>query len=108
MFQNRTTGRAGAPLLNVHIKLVNWEEGNYRVTDKPYPRGEVSTNQGRRPKTMKPPCRKNLRYYMYGTVDTKVLLSVFLRLIQSFKCCGSGSLSRRRNFFLLKCRIQQN
>jgi hypothetical protein len=42
MFQNRTTGRAGAPLLNVHIKLVNWEEGNYRVSDKPYPRGEVS------------------------------------------------------------------
>jgi hypothetical protein len=28
--------------LNVHIKLVNWEEGNYRVSDKPYPRGEVS------------------------------------------------------------------
>jgi hypothetical protein len=26
----------------VHIKLVNWEEGNYRVSDKPYPRGEVS------------------------------------------------------------------
>ena len=25
----------------VHLKLVNWEEGNYRVTDSPTPRGEV-------------------------------------------------------------------
>ena len=23
------------------LQLVNWEEGNYRVTDKPYPRGEI-------------------------------------------------------------------
>ena len=37
----RTTARAGAPLMNVDVKLVNWEEGNYRVTDKPNPRGEV-------------------------------------------------------------------
>ena len=34
------TGRAGAPLYDVDIKLVNWEEGGYRVTD-PNPRGEV-------------------------------------------------------------------
>ena len=26
---------------DVHIKLVNWEEGNYKVTDQPRPRGEV-------------------------------------------------------------------
>ncbi|KAG9510695.1 Long-chain-fatty-acid--CoA ligase 4, partial [Fragariocoptes setiger] len=32
---------AGAPLKNVFIRLVDWEEGNYRVTDKPLPRGEV-------------------------------------------------------------------
>jgi len=38
---DRTTGRAGAPLLNVKMKLVNWEEGNYLVTDKPNPRGEI-------------------------------------------------------------------
>ena len=38
---DRKTGRAGAPLLDVKVKLVNWEEGNYRVTDKPRPRGEV-------------------------------------------------------------------
>jgi len=39
--RDRTTGRAGAPLMNVDIKLVNWEDGNYRVTDKPCPRGEI-------------------------------------------------------------------
>merc|ERR1712013_374311 len=27
--------------MGVHIRLVDWEEGNYRVTDKPRPRGEV-------------------------------------------------------------------
>ena len=26
---------------DVNIKLVNWEEGNYKVTDQPCPRGEV-------------------------------------------------------------------
>ena len=31
----------GAPLSGCHIKLVNWEEANYRVTDKPNPRGEI-------------------------------------------------------------------
>jgi len=39
--RDRMTGRAGAPLYDVHIKLVNWEDGNYRVTDTPNPRGEV-------------------------------------------------------------------
>ena len=28
-------------LQGVQLKLINWEEGNYRVTDKPCPRGEV-------------------------------------------------------------------
>lgn len=36
-----TFGRVGAPTTVCDIKLVNWEEGNYRVTDKPYPRGEI-------------------------------------------------------------------
>lgn len=36
-----TTGRVGAPLQVCDIKLVNWEEGNYRITDKPRPRGEI-------------------------------------------------------------------
>lgn len=30
-------GRVGAPLTVTDIKLVNWEEGNYRVTNKPHP-----------------------------------------------------------------------
>ncbi|CAG9854208.1 unnamed protein product [Phyllotreta striolata] len=34
-------GRVGAPCTICDIKLVSWEEGNYRVTDKPYPRGEI-------------------------------------------------------------------
>jgi len=39
--RDRKTGRAGAPLMDVDIKLVNWDEGNYRVTDTPNPRGEI-------------------------------------------------------------------
>jgi len=35
------TGRVGPPVGGINIRLVNWEEGNYRVTDKPRPRGEV-------------------------------------------------------------------
>ena len=38
---DRTTGRVGAPLMNVRIKIVSWEEGNYLITDKPHPRGEI-------------------------------------------------------------------
>ncbi|XP_010153157.1 PREDICTED: long-chain-fatty-acid--CoA ligase 3, partial [Eurypyga helias] len=36
-----TTGRVGAPLVCSEIKLMNWEEGGYYNTDKPYPRGEI-------------------------------------------------------------------
>ncbi len=41
-----TTGRGGPPLQGVEIKLVNWEEGNYKVTDKPNPRGEIIVGGG--------------------------------------------------------------
>lgn len=34
-------GRVGGPTTVCDIRLIDWEEGNYRVTDKPYPRGEV-------------------------------------------------------------------
>ena len=36
-----SNGKVGPPQQGMQIKLVNWEEGNYRVTDKPRPRGEV-------------------------------------------------------------------
>ena len=38
---DKSTGLTGAPLTCCDIKLVNWEEGNYRVKDRPYPRGEI-------------------------------------------------------------------
>jgi long-chain acyl-CoA synthetase len=25
----------------VDLRLINWEEGNYRVTNKPFPQGEI-------------------------------------------------------------------
>ncbi|CAH2988990.1 unnamed protein product [Chilo suppressalis] len=38
---DRSTGRVGAPTTGTDIKLVNWEEGNYRVTNQPFPQGEI-------------------------------------------------------------------
>ncbi|KMY92303.1 long-chain-fatty-acid--CoA ligase 3 isoform X4 [Drosophila simulans] len=40
-YRDMTYGRTGGPLTVCDIRLVNWEEGNYRVTNKPYPQGEV-------------------------------------------------------------------
>ena len=37
---DHSSGRAGAPFRGVLIKLINWEEGNYKISDDP-PRGEV-------------------------------------------------------------------
>ncbi|XP_055326866.1 long-chain-fatty-acid--CoA ligase 4-like isoform X2 [Sitodiplosis mosellana] len=34
-------GRVGAPTTICDIRLVSWEEGNYRVTNKPHPQGEI-------------------------------------------------------------------
>merc|ERR1712126_141834 len=41
-----STGRVGPPVKGAQIRLANWEEGNYRVTDKPRPRGEVLIGGG--------------------------------------------------------------
>lgn len=38
---DRTLGRVGNPTTVTDLRLVDWDEGNYRVTDKPYPRGEI-------------------------------------------------------------------
>ena len=43
-----STGRVGAPLSVCDIKLINWDEGNYRITDKPNPRGEVVIGRSER------------------------------------------------------------
>ncbi|XP_010532962.1 PREDICTED: long chain acyl-CoA synthetase 8 [Tarenaya hassleriana] len=34
-------GRVGPPLPCCYIKLVSWEEGGYKVSDEPMPRGEI-------------------------------------------------------------------
>lgn len=39
--QDMSYGRVGAPSSMCDIRLINWEEGNYRVTNKPYPQGEI-------------------------------------------------------------------
>ncbi|CAK9808994.1 Fatty acid CoA ligase Acsl3 [Anthophora quadrimaculata] len=38
---DRSTGRVGAPTTVCDIRLENWEEAGYRVTDTPFPRGEI-------------------------------------------------------------------
>jgi long-chain acyl-CoA synthetase len=40
-FDDLTSGLIGAPLFGVKIKLIDWEEGGYRVKDKPNSRGEA-------------------------------------------------------------------
>lgn len=37
LVQDMQYGRTGGPLTICDIRLVNWEEGNYRVSNKPYP-----------------------------------------------------------------------
>lgn len=45
-FEENSTGRVGPPVQGVHVRLVDWEEGNYKVTDKPWPRGEIYIGGG--------------------------------------------------------------
>merc|ERR1719187_1233726 len=45
-FEEMSAGTVGPPVQAVRMKLVNWEEGNYRVTDTPNPRGEVYIGGG--------------------------------------------------------------
>ena len=35
------TDTVGRPMTGVEVRLVDWEEGNYKVTDRPNPRGEI-------------------------------------------------------------------
>jgi len=45
-FEELSAGTVGPPVQAVRLKLVNWEEGNYRVTDTPNPRGEIYIGGG--------------------------------------------------------------
>merc|ERR1719347_1057006 len=36
-----SVGNVGGPMAGMEVRLIDWEEGNYRITDKPYPRGEL-------------------------------------------------------------------
>jgi len=45
-YEENSVGRVGPPVQGINIRLENWEEGNYRVTDLPRPRGEVVIGGG--------------------------------------------------------------
>lgn len=36
-----SVGHVGSPLTSCDIRLVDWDEGGYRITNKPYPQGEI-------------------------------------------------------------------
>lgn len=36
-----STGTVGCPMTGLKVKLVDWEEGNYKIKDDPNPRGEI-------------------------------------------------------------------
>ena len=36
-----TTGTSGKPMAGIEARLVDWDEGEYKVTDRPRPRGEI-------------------------------------------------------------------
>ncbi|XP_075992790.1 acyl-CoA synthetase long-chain isoform X2 [Anticarsia gemmatalis] len=38
---DRSTGRVGAPTTGTDIRLLDWDEGGYRVDNKPFPQGEI-------------------------------------------------------------------
>jgi len=40
-FDDISNGLIGSPLFGCKVKLIDWNEGGYRVTDKPNPRGEA-------------------------------------------------------------------
>jgi len=39
--KDATAGTVGGPMAGIEVKMVSWNEGNYRVTDLPRPRGEL-------------------------------------------------------------------
>ncbi|KAH8027622.1 hypothetical protein HPB51_007172 [Rhipicephalus microplus] len=45
--RDTSTGRVGGPLSGCYLRLVDWQEGDYSVADRPNPRGEVVVGEGR-------------------------------------------------------------
>ncbi|AQK57134.1 Long chain acyl-CoA synthetase 8 [Zea mays] len=41
-WDDTSVGRVGPPLPCCYVKLVSWEEGGYKISDSPMPRGEVA------------------------------------------------------------------
>ena len=41
------TGGVGPPVQKLNNKLVNWKEGNYKVTDRRRPRGKIFIGGGK-------------------------------------------------------------
>lgn len=35
-----STATVGKPMTGVEVKLIDWAEGGYKVTDQPHPRGK--------------------------------------------------------------------
>lgn len=40
-WDDTTVGRVGPPVPHCYVKLINWEEGGYTISDSPMPRGEI-------------------------------------------------------------------
>jgi long-chain acyl-CoA synthetase len=36
-----TNGHVGHPIISCEVRLIDWDEGQYKPTDKPNPRGEI-------------------------------------------------------------------
>ena len=60
------------------FQLINWEEGNYRVTDKPLPRGEIIIGGGN---------VASCYYKLPGKTEEEFFHNSFLRLIKEEKKC---------------------
>lgn len=44
--EDLSVGWTGAPLFGIQLRLVDWTEGGYTLSDKPYPRGEMHIGGG--------------------------------------------------------------
>lgn len=66
---DRSTGRVGAPTTGTSLKLIDWAEGNYRVSNKPFP--QVCPTRPRHPTPF---------YTHYKTTQLQSVLSKMAQL----------------------------